>query len=190
MTNTHSTFLKEMGITEWTSRDDVQAASEAQIIGSTHAVASSNASYDGSDNVAKSASDDASVQRASNGIWWFFGNEPHGDAQILFQNIIRTLGLGKNEWSWKNSSTNLSQLSSPETPVVSFAFGGSVAQKITGERDPLSQLRETVLALNTGNNEEVPVIASFELNQVLTKPNDKALLWQDLLLAKSVLQNS
>ena len=74
--------------------------------------------------------------------------------------------------------------------MVVVAFGGPVAQKITGERDPLPQLRETVLALNTGNEEEIPVIASFELHQVLTKPKDKSLLWQDLLLAKSVLQNS
>lgn len=174
MTSTTSAFLKEMGITEWTSRDASQVISEAVVVASDAAIASEN----------------KSAQRISNGSWWFFGNEPQGEAQILFQNIIRALGLAKNEWSWKNSSVNVSQLSSPETPVVAVAFGGPVAQKITGERDPLPQLRETVLALNTGNEEEIPVIASFELNQVLTKPKDKALLWQDLLLAKSVLQNS
>ena len=75
-------------------------------------------------------------------------------------------------------------------PVVVVAFGGAVAQKITGERDALPQLRETVLALNTGSDEEIPVIASFDLAQIVDKPRDKALLWQDLLLAKSVLQNS
>jgi DNA polymerase len=122
-------------------------------------------------------------------MWWFFGNEPQGDAQILFQNIIRALGLAKNEWAWKNPGQNLSQLSAPEIPVVAVAFGGPTAQKITGERDPLPQLRETVLALSAGNDEEIPVIASFELNQVLSQSNEKALLWQDLLLARSVLQN-
>jgi DNA polymerase len=75
-------------------------------------------------------------------------------------------------------------------PVVALAFGATVAQKITGERDPLPQLRETVFALNTGNDQEIPVIASFDLTQVIAKSRDKALLWQDLLLAKSVLQNS
>jgi len=174
MTSTHSAFLKEMGITEWTSRDAVQAAPEAADAVSAPAADSGN----------------TSAQHTSYGTWWFFGNEPQGDAQILFQNIVRALGLAKNEWSWKNSSSNLSQLLIPETPVVAFAFGGPITQKITGERDPLPQLRETVLALNTGNEEDIPVIASFELNQVLTKPKDKALLWQDLLLAKSVLQNS
>ena len=174
MTNNHSTFLKEMGITEWTSRDAGKPLAEVAVAASTQDV----------------ASDTDSAQRSSYGSWWFFGNEPQGDAQILFQNIIRVLGLARNEWSWKSASDNLSQLSSPESPVVAVAFGGSVAQKITGERDPLPQLRETVLALNAGNDEEIPVIASFELNQVLTKPKEKALLWQDLLLARSVLQNS
>jgi DNA polymerase len=176
MTNTHSAFLKEMGITEWTSRDAVQPAAAM----ATAAVSE----------LVQSAPVERSAQRISNGIWWFFGNEPQGDAKVLFQNIIRALGLAKNEWAWKNASENLSQLSSPDLPTVAVAFGGPVAQKITGERDPLPQLRETVLALNTGNEEEIPVIASFELNQVLTKPKDKALLWQDLLLARSVLQNS
>jgi DNA polymerase len=174
MTSTHSAFLKEMGIAEWTSRDATQANPKAPIAASAPAIALEN----------------TSTQRISYGTWWFFGNEPQGDSQVLFQNIIRALGLEKNEWSWKNSSVNLSQLSNPESPVVAVAFGGTVAQKITGERDPLPQLRETVLALNSGNEEEIPVIASFELNQVLTNPKDKALLWQDLLLAKSVLQNS
>lgn len=163
-----------MGITEWSSRDAAHNPAETPVTASTSAI----------------TSEESSAQRISYGVWWFFGNEPQGDAQILFQNIIRALGLAKNEWSWKNASEKLSQLEAPEVPVVAIAFGGPVAQKITGERDSLPQLRETVLALNTGNEEEIPVIASFELNQVLAKPSDKALLWQDLLLAKSVLQNS
>ena len=168
-----SSFLKEMGITEWTSRDAIQAQPETSAAVSSQAV----------------SQETQTPPRASNGMWWFFGNEPQGDAKILFQNLIRVLGLAKNEWSWKNPSENLGQLTNPDSPVVAIAFGGPVAQKITGERDPLPQLRETVLALNTGNEEEIPVIASFELNQVLTKPKEKAMLWQDLLMARSVLQN-
>ena len=124
--------------------------------------------------------------------WWFFGNLPQGDAKILFQNVIRVLGLSSNEWSWKNPSDNLGQIQLPESgiPVVAFAFGGPTVQKITGERDPLPQLRETILVLNTGNDDEIPVVASFDLAQLATKSTEKAMLWQDLLLAKSVLQNS
>ena len=169
----NSSFLKEMGITEWTSRDAIQAQPEASLATSS-----------------QTAPQEAQASpRASNGMWWFFGNEPQGDAKILFQNLIRVLGLAKNEWTWKNPSEDLGQLANTGSPLIAIAFGGPVAQKITGERDPLPQLRETVLALNTGNEEEIPVIASFELNQVLTKPKEKAMLWQDLLMARSVLQN-
>ena len=73
--------------------------------------------------------------------------------------------------------------------TIAFAFGGPAAQKLSGERDPLPELRETVLALKCDLAEEIPLIASFDLAQLLAKPKDKSLLWQDLLLAKSVLQN-
>jgi DNA polymerase len=43
--------------------------------------------------------------------------------------------------------------------------------------------------LSNRSDEEIPVIASFDLAQLIAKPKDKALLWQDLLLAKSVLHN-
>lgn len=169
----NSNFLKEMGITEWISRDAHQSQPQSSVATISHAA----------------PLETQASPRASNGMWRFFGNEPQGNAKILFQNLIRVLGLAKNEWSWKSPSENLGQLENLGSPVVAIAFGGPVAQKITGERDPLPQLRETVLALNTGNEEEVPVIASFELNQALTNPKAKALLWQDLLMAKSVLQN-
>ena len=44
-------------------------------------------------------------------------------------------------------------------------------------------------SINTSNDEDIPVIASFDLAQAIARPTDKALLWQDLLLARSVLQN-
>jgi len=84
MTSTPSVFLKEMGITEWTPRDAVQAGCERAIGTSANAASSDN------------QPGNTPVQRTSYGTWWFFGNEPQGDAQILFQNMIRALGLAKN----------------------------------------------------------------------------------------------
>jgi DNA polymerase len=175
MSNIHSAYLKEMGITEWSSRDGLSEAPES----------TSQASQ------VESVQSAIPVEKVPQGHWWFFGAQPQGDAQTLFQSVIRALGLSSQEWSWMNAGDNLKQLQAPENglPVVAFAFGGTVAQKITGERDPLPQLRETILALNNGSDEEIPVIASFDLAQLLAKPSDKVLLWQDLLLAKSVLQN-
>lgn len=174
----NSEFLKEMGIAEWVSRDQVNPAPVAM-----EAVVSEDQPTPSISN----ASD-----RAPQGNWWFFGAKPQGNAQVLFQNIIRVLGLTPLEWSWKDAAGPLNQLSAPDNglPVVALAFGGPVAQKITGERDSLPQLRDTVLALNAADEEDIPVVATFELNQLLTRPSDKALFWQDLLLAKSVLQNS
>ena len=175
MSNLHSAYLKEMGITEWSSKDGLSEPAESV----------SQASQ------VESAQSAVQVEKVPQGHWWFFGTQPQGDAQSLFQSMIRALGLSSQEWSWMNAGDNLKQLQAPENglPVVAFAFGGAVAQKITGERDPLTQLRETILALNNGSEEEIPVIASFDLAQLLAKPKDKVLLWQDLLLAKSVLQN-
>jgi DNA polymerase len=165
MNNVNSAFLKEMGITEWVSKDGSQEQHQA-------------------DNPEVSET----IPLAH---WWFFGNKPQGDAELLFQSMLRALALGPQEWSWKNPSDNLNQLSAADNglPVVAIAFGGPTAQKITGERDPLPQLRETVLALNNGADDEIPVIATLDLNQLVAQAQDKALLWQDLLLAKSVLQN-
>ena len=174
MTNSHTSYLKEMGITEWVSRDAVSGPSTAALV----------------------SSDGISAIQASNSSarahWWFFGAKPQGEAQLLFQNLIKVLGLSSQEWSWKLSSDDLSKLRLPDdgVPVVALAFGGPAVQKVTGERDPLPQLRETILALNTGNDDEIPVVASQDLAQVVEKPKEKALLWQDLLLAKSVLQNT
>ena len=173
----NSEFLKEMGITEWVSRDQPAQAtvSGPAIISSTQ----------------ESSEALASVEKISQGNWLFFGSQPVGDAQVLFQNIVRALGLASHEWSWKSSTDSLKQIVAPDNglPLVAFAFGGPAAQKITGERDGLPQLRETILALNTGNEDEIPVIASYDLGQAMANPKEKALLWQDLLLARSVLQS-
>ena len=165
--STNSAFLKEMGITEWTSRDAVQPTAAPAVLTIE------------------------STERASSGIWWFFGNKPQGEAEILFQNIIRLLGLTPQEWSWKNPTEkfNAEQLPQNGLPIVALAFGGPAAQKLSGERDALPELRETVLAINADGAEDLPLIATFELNQLIARPKEKALFWQDLLLAKSVLQN-
>ncbi|WP_255538996.1 DNA polymerase III subunit psi [Polynucleobacter sp. AP-Latsch-80-C2] len=175
----HSSFLKEMGITEWTSRDHAGASAQAPSELSVNA-----AIPEGSE----SLGDATTPQRFH---WWFFGDQPQGDAQILFQNIIRLLGLTASEWTWLKPTdlAKVLQASDANIPVVAMAFGSAAVQKITGERDSVPQLRETVLAMSGDGNEEIPVLASFELTHFLSKPKDKALLWQDLLLAKSVLLN-
>jgi DNA polymerase len=179
MSNTHSSFLKEMGITEWAPREsspNEDSSSSSKVI---------------SQESAASSIQDPQVTQEPRFFWWFIGDQIQGDAQLLFQNIVRVLGLGSQEWSWVKPSDKLSAVmnSEPELPAVAIVFGGAATQKITGERDSLPQLRETVLAINSNGLEEIPVVATFDLPYLLSKPKDKALLWQDLLLAKSVLQS-
>ena len=181
--STNSIYLKEMGITEWTSRDAILEDTQAMI-----AVASKTHV----ETITPPSSVVAEKQeRISAGVWCFFGNKPQGDAEVLFQNIIRVLGLTPQEWFWKSPAEKLDAESLPQdgTPIVALAFGGTAAQKLSGERDALPELRETVLAINAEGVEDLPLIATFELTQLVSRPKDKALFWQDLLLAKSVLQN-
>jgi hypothetical protein len=182
--STNSAFLKEMGITEWTSRDALPEQAAEML-------AAEVSSYEAVTSAPASSIAVEKQERVSAGIWWFYGNKPQGDAEALFQNTIRALGLTPQEWSWKNpvEKFNPELLPIDGTPIVAIAFGGSAAQKLSGERDGLPELRETVLAISAEGADELPLIATFELNQLIARPKDKALFWQDLLLAKSVLQN-
>ena len=182
--STNSALLKEMGITEWSLRDSVPAKA--------HVMVSADVSTQEAEPITAAAPViSQACERISSGVWWFFGNKPQGEAEALFQSIIRVLGLTPQEWSWKNPADKFNPEMLPQdgTPIVALAFGGSAAQKLSGERDALPELRETVLALNADGAEDLPLIATFELNQLIARPKDKALFWQDLLLAKSVLQN-
>ncbi|QWC96009.1 hypothetical protein G6733_04475 [Polynucleobacter paneuropaeus] len=163
--NSNSAILKEMGISEWVSKDAMPLAStEAPL--------------------------DSSAQSKPRGTWWFFGSKPKGEAEVLFQNLIRVLGLRTDEWLWQEP-VNKSKLAKPDNPlpIVSIAFGGQAVQAMTGERDTLDELRDTILELSIEGLEEIPLIPSFTLEHYISKPQDKRLLWQDLLLAKSVLQS-
>ena len=109
----NSEFLKEMGITEWVSRDQ-----PAQVLAPANQESSS--AYE------RSAAA-VNVEKASQGNWLFFGSQPAGDAQVLFQNIVRALGLSSHEWSWKNLADPLKEgiaticsLLECEKDVISF----------------------------------------------------------------------
>ena len=180
---TRSSFLKEMGITEWTSRDAPDLVEPiAEISGRERAAALPPVQM---------AADNSATPNGRPGLWWFFGSAPQGDALVLFQNIIRVLGLSSHEWVWKGGpeAAFTSDHEPVSTPVIAVAFGGPVAQKLSGERDSLAQLRQTVLGFQGDSCEEIPLITSFDLNQLLSRPKDKALLWEDLLLARSVLHS-
>lgn len=171
---TRAAFLKEMGITEWADRSATQTPAEPSFQGSAEPTQAT----------AKSVSN-----TPTNLQWVFIGTKPQGDALTLFQNMIRVLGLSPSAWVWNEAKASLDGIPiAGDAPLVAMVFGAAAAQRLTGENAPLAELRGAIHALQHQNN-EIPLIATFELAQVLARPTDKALLWEDLLLARSVLLN-
>jgi DNA polymerase len=173
-----SSFLKEMGITEWVDRSgnvaslSLSAATQGNPPASPESIA----------NASKHAAE-------ISGRWIFIGTKPQGDALTLFQNIVRALGLPNGAWVWQDQKANIDALIESSTvPLVAIAFGAASAQRLTGEHAPLNELRGAIHSLVHGEA-DVPLIATLELAQVLARPQEKALLWEDLLLARSVLQS-
>lgn len=173
-----SSFLKEMGITEWVDRSS--------------GVAPLNASVEpqGNSQIPPEPTANESEHAVEvGGRWIFIGTKPQGDALTLFQNIVRVLGLPNSAWVWQDQKANIEALIESSTvPLVAIAFGAASAQRLTGEHAPLTELRGAIHSLMHGET-EVPLIATLELAQVLARPQEKALLWEDLLLARSVLQS-
>ena len=176
--NMRSSFLKEMGITEWVDR--------------SNPIVSLNASAEPQGNSQASPKPTANNPEHAteiSGRWIFIGTKPQGDALTLFQNIVRVLGLPQGAWVWQDPKTSPDVLIGTATvPQVAIAFGAASAQRLTGENAPLAELRGAIHSLMHGEA-EVPLIATLELAQVLARPQEKALLWEDLLLARSVLQS-
>ena len=173
-----SSFLKEMGITEWVDR--------------SIPLAPLNASATPQGNPPPSPESTANTTEHAtqiSGRWIFIGTKPQGDALTLFQNMVRALGLPNGGWVWQDQKANINALIEASTvPLVAIAFGAASAQRLTGEHAPLTELRGAIHSLMHGET-EVPLIATLELAQVLARPQEKALLWEDLLLARSVLQS-
>ena len=173
-----SSFLKEMGITEWTDRSANIAPLNAQAESQVNSQAPPESTANASEHAAQMS-----------GRWIFIGTKPQGDALTLFQNIVRALGLPNSAWVWQDQKANIDALiESSAVPLVAIAFGAASAQRLTGEHAPLTELRGAIHSLMHGEA-EVPLIATLELAQVLARPQEKALLWEDLLLARSVLQS-
>ena len=173
-----SSFLKEMGITEWVDRSGLSASTVTPAASQSNAQASPEPTANPSERGAEIS-----------GRWIFIGTKPQGDALTLFQNIVRALGLPNGAWAWQDQKANIDALIESSTvPLVAIAFGAASAQRLTGEQAPLNELRGAIHSLIHGEA-EVPLIATLESAQVLARPQEKVLLWEDLLLARSVLQS-
>ena len=173
-----SSFLKEMGITEWVDRSSNVAPLSSSVV-----------PQDNPPTPPEPTANAPEHATAISGRWIFIDTKPQGDALTLFQNIVRALGLPNGAWVWQDQKANIDALIESSTvSLVAIAIGAASAQRLTGEHAPLTELRGAIHSLMHGEA-EVPLIATLELAQVLARPQEKVLLWEDLLLARSVLQS-
>jgi DNA polymerase len=77
-------------------------------------------------------------------------------------------------------------LSGKASGQVVFAMGADLGKKLLQLQEPFNELRGAVHSLEV-NGEELPVVLSYHPEYLLKKPAEKALAWQDLLLARSLV---
>ena len=153
----HNDYLAEMGVSTWVSKD---TAPLEVIVSETPVV----------------------VEKAVKPLWTFITPQMTGDGRILFDRILAALMLTPDDIELltyeqaKNQSVN---------GQVVVAMGQRMGQDLLGESDPFEELRGAVHALEVAG-QEVPVILTYDPDYLLKKPADKAKVWQDLLLAKSL----
>ena len=153
----HNAYLAEMGITTWVSKD---AASVAVAVSETPVVA----------------------EKALQPVWTFIAPQMAGDARVLFDRILAALMLTPGDIELLTPQQAKDQ---PVGGQVVVAMGQRMGQELLGESDPFEELRGAVHALEVAG-QEVPVILTYDPEHLLKKPADKAKVWQDLLLAKSL----
>ena len=110
-------------------------------------------------------------------------NDHGAQAQRLLQAMLAAIGLSQNQFVIV-AHEQLAQLQTLALDQkVVLAFGNTVARSLLGEHATVQECR--------GKRHQIPpsqlnTIVSFGLTELLQSPEHKALVWQDLKLAKSI----
>ena len=150
-------YLAEMGISTWVSKDAAPPVSAA-------------------------SEEPVLVDSASQSSWTFVVAPMVGDARILFEKILAALMLTPDNVQLLTPQQAKSQAIMGQVVV---AMGQHLGQDLLGESDSFEELRGAVHALEVAGD-EVPVVLTYDPEHLLKRPADKAKVWQDLLLAKSL----
>lgn len=157
-------YLEAMGIQSWVLRDNAQ-------------------SQDSTAQVEKSKQDHVHTEFADHVVFTCVVDDLQGDAAVLFQKIIASLGL---------SDSHVQVLSSSELPVsqvmgrVMLVMGKAMPQKALGLDEPFEELLGSIHSYEQGSD-EWPAVLTYDPAYLLKNPKKKADVWRDLMLAKSLL---
>ena len=115
--------------------------------------------------------------------WTFVMDQLNGDASLLFDKILASLMLSRDQIQILTSSE---VLAGKATGQVIMAMGADMGKKILQMTEPFEELRGTVHSLEAAEM-EWPIVLTYHPEHLLKRPLDKSKTWQDLILARSLI---
>lgn len=101
-------------------------------------------------------------------------------AEQLLQNIFKAIGISVGQ---DTHLSEKSQLNEFQTKMM-IVMGESVAQQILDKAQTIGELRGMIHRLM-----EMPVVVTYSVEHLLSNLPDKAIVWEDLCLAKLTITN-
>jgi hypothetical protein len=161
-----STILKEMGISSWRLKD-VDRYRDTK-----------------SDTKTIATPQEQSSMQANFPIWTVV-LEDTTQTKSLWENVRKVI---------KNFGVELQIITDPAQSISAnqiqgsllIALGETACQHFSGERAPISELREILFETTNQYDQEIPVIISYSILDLLRDPAKKKQFWSDLIFARNV----
>jgi DNA polymerase III psi subunit len=194
-------YLNAMGISTWVLQDSEEpteipvvnasventSAAEPSSVAITQSTAPepSNAALKVTPNVTPKAApvEPLAMDPAYAQAWTFVMDQLNGDASLLFDKILASLMLSRDQIQILTSSE---VLAGKATGQVIMAMGSDMGKKILQMTEPFEELRGTVHSLEAAEM-EWPIVLTYHPEHLLKRPLDKSKTWQDLILARSLI---
>jgi len=186
-------YLNAMGISTWVLQDAeepnekkvVNTVAENSSAAEPSTVAMSQSTAPVSTNVAPKV---APVQPLAMDpvyaqAWTFVMDQLNGDASLLFDKILASLMLSRDQIQILTSNE---VLAGKATGQVIMAMGSDMGKKLLQMTEPFEELRGAVHSLEAAEM-EWPIVLTYHPEHLLSRPMDKSKTWQDLILARSLI---
>lgn len=188
-----SDYLNTMGISTWVLQDAeepnekkvVNTAAENSSAAEPSTVAMSQSTAPVSTNVAPKVApvQPLAMDPAYAQAWTFVMDQLNGDASLLFDKILASLMLSRDQIQILTSNE---VLAGKATGQVIMAMGSDMGKKLLQMTEPFEELRGAVHSLEAAEM-EWPIVLTYHPEHLLKRPMDKSKTWQDLILARSLI---
>ena len=188
-----SDYLNTMGISTWVLQDAeepnekkvVNTAAENSSAAEPSTVAMSQSTAPVFTNVAPKVApvQPLAMDPAYAQAWTFVMDQLNGDASLLFDKILASLMLSRDQIQILTSNE---VLGGKATGQVIMAMGSDMGKKLLQMTEPFEELRATVHSLEAAEM-EWPIVLTYHPEHLLKRPMDKSKTWQDLILARSLI---